>query len=135
MISNEESKEFLAQYIDINKEYSRNIFFELEEFKNKEAYLKNYEEILSVLEKIQNKINLQIFEYLINSIYEELSKFDPENIEYNIYKIQNMVISLQESEKELMDISNNINVLKKIWEGFVNRYPEIKNIQENFFLN
>jgi hypothetical protein len=88
------------------------------------------------LEKIQNKINLQIFEYLINSIYEELSKFDPENIEYNIYKIQNMVISLQESEKELTDISNNVNVLKKIWKGFVNRYPEIKNtkLEKNFYM-
>jgi len=136
MLTLDQNKEFLDIYINGNNEIAKYIFQELENFKQKEEFLKTYAEALTYLEKIQNKVNLQMFESLIQSIYNELSKFDPDNMEYNLYQIQQMILNLEESEQELSEVTKEIESIKRLWQGFLNRYPEVKEseLEKNFNL-
>lgn len=111
-------------YLDNNKELIKNKIKFLEDFRSQEIKLKDYVEVLNELEKKQHKINLKEFNGLKDRTIEILKDFNPKDIDFNIKRLQDTIVFFEQIEIDLIEVSDSLVALKRIWTSFLKRNPE-----------
>ncbi len=126
-------------YIENNTNLIKDKINYLEEFRTQEIKLKDYVEVLNELEKKQHKINLKEFNGLKNKTIEILKEFNPKDINSNIKRLEDMIVFFEQIELDLIEVSESLVSLKRIWSSFLKRNEEFRisvfnNYVENKFI-
>lgn len=113
-------------YIDNNNQVIKEKINYLEDFRTQEIKLKDYVEVLNELEKKQHKINLKEFNGLKIRTIEILKDFNPKDIDLNIKKLEEMINFFEQIELDLIEVSESLVSLKRIWTSFLKRNDEFR---------
>lgn len=135
MLAPAEINKIVNFYVEKNSNLTRNKINLLEEFRQTEIKLKDYVEALNELEKKQNKINLKEFGGLKNRTIQILTNFNPKDIDYNIHRVNETVIFFDQIEIDLIEVSEALVALKRIWSSFLKRNKEFAGTIFDEFVN
>lgn len=126
MLNYNEINKIVDFYVDNNYNLIKSKIKFLEDFRTQEIKLKDYVEVLNELEKKQHKINLKEFNGLKDRTIEILKDFNPKDIDFNIKRLQDTIIFFEQIEIDLIEVSDSLVSLKRIWTSFLKRNPEFK---------
>lgn len=111
-----------TEYITYNEAMIKQKIKEFEIFSKKEDELREYEEALSILEKTNKSVNLEVFTKIKNLYFNYLySNFDSDNIYDNIERVKSVEIDLKEKETELKKLYETLSFILKNWNSFLKR--------------
>jgi hypothetical protein len=126
MINQASLNKFVDTFISIASSITADKAEVLENFRIKEAKLREYSECLTNLEKQQSKINLSEFEGLREKTLDILKKFDPVDIDSNIVKVMETVNFFKSMETEFLEVSESILGMRKSWITFIENNVEFR---------
>ncbi len=124
MLHFNEINRIVNYYMDNNNDLIKNKIKYLEDFRTQEIKLKDYVEVLNELEKKQHKINLKEFNGLKDRTIEILKDFNPKDIDFNIKRLQDTIVFFEQIEIDLIEVSESLVSLKRIWTSFLKRNTE-----------